>query len=33
MFLARDHLTSACARIKMERLVPDIDEKDAKVLE
>jgi hypothetical protein len=33
MFLARDHLTSACARIKTERLVPNIDEKDANALE
>jgi hypothetical protein len=33
MFLARDHLTPARAPIKMERLVPDIDEKAAKALE
>jgi hypothetical protein len=33
MFLASDHLTPARARIKIKRLVPDIDEKDAKGLE
>jgi hypothetical protein len=33
MFLAKDHLTPARARIKMKRLVPDIGEKAAKALE